>query len=218
MPPLRHEGDSTKRGYIRGCFRARTLLLATAGPSNPPPPVWFDFFFWGSILDLGGACGYVAADFMRGYFNANPDASNLLYQVLGAAFVIESLCFALSWRQASYRVGFWPHMATEYLNVFSCLIYLTTASMYGYRGVKHDAQTIAIGNAVVWLEACAACTFLIDACLYWWVWCIDNVEAEEAHSGYHGLEGRVCARHTWLVFRSASCKNVEMQVGAYRGS
>ena len=211
MPPNRGDTHSHNNGLVRGCFRARSLLLSSATPESEPPPFFLDYFFWASVLDLGGACGYVAADFMRGYFNAHPDASNMLYQILGVAFVIESLCFAMSWQQATYRVGCWPHMAAEYLNIVACLMYLSTACMYGYRGGFQDPQTIAIGNAVVSIELVAALLFTADSSLYWWTWCVDNLEAEEELVGVGAQEGRVCARHAWLCFRRNSCRNVEMQ-------
>lgn len=212
MPPSRGDTHSRNNGFVRGCFRARSLLLSSATPESEPPHFLLDYFFWASALDLLGACGYVTADLMRGYFNSHPDELNALYQILGVAFVIESFCFALSWRQVTYRVGCWPHMSAEYLNILACFMYLTTACLYGYRGGVQDSQTVMIGNAVVSIELAAAIIFTIDASLYWWTWCVDNLEAEEEAAGLKASdEGRVCARHAWLCFRGSSCRNVEMQ-------
>ena len=44
---------------------------------------------------------------------------------MGQIFLLESICFCMSWRQADYTVGIWPHMATEYLNILCCAIYAT---------------------------------------------------------------------------------------------
>ena len=208
MPP-------SKAGYIKDAAKKRLarrmserLMAITASQlvgstPTPPPPIYADFFFWASILDLLGACGYLIADFGQGFIAPSPFWSVAIWIICGQIFLFESLCFCLSWRQADYAVGFWPHIFTEYVNVFSCSLYAITSVLYIYEP-KGDDEALRAIYAVMFIECIAAISFSFDAWMYAYTWCVDNMYVLELYDENEARAAKREARARKLLRDSAA--------------
>lgn len=162
------------------------------------PWVLLDLEFWALCLQALSCGGYVAADYSRGFADdveSDASANKAFFVVLAWLGLGAAVCFRIN---ASDSL-FYPHKASESLNLFVATLYcISTAT---YLQVSNDVTKSFIADMVVFVEFFAAFSALCSSFLYCAVWHYDRNDGLPPH-----LRLKFTAR-LWLEFRTLDAQS-----------
>jgi hypothetical protein len=125
-----------------------------------------DIDFWANLFNLVSACGYVFADFARGYVQHHANVTRVMYIVLAFAVQFQANCYLFAW-QGSDPAPHWQAKWAEWLNVLGSFGYVCTSFMYMYE------SNPSIELSVLLIEASCVLLFVVSALLYIYAWITD---------------------------------------------
>lgn len=150
-------------------------------PVTPPPPLFRDLEFLGSILQAASLVGYVVADYSRGFVDGNNPGVDTLFIAIAWCYLASALLFLLAHGQhvdgGLRALRAYPHLTAEALNIASALCYCVSTALYTVDA--HGRLSGLLGDVILAAEYAAALFGFFSSLVYVRAWELDDVEANE---------------------------------------